>query len=84
MVAVLHQNGAKKMTDLEKIGAHYSSFLAGLLDGIDNDIARAEFMKMTLDAVLTQFVRRKGFAETAAFLRLAADHLDSENRRAAN
>ncbi|MBI3776769.1 MAG: hypothetical protein HY273_14705 [Gammaproteobacteria bacterium] len=77
-------NGAKKMTDLEKIGAHYDSFLGELLDGLDNDMARAVFMKMTLNAVLTQFVRRKGFAEVAGLLRHVADHLDAQNRRAAN
>jgi hypothetical protein len=70
-----------ELRQIEKIGASYSDFLGGLINELDNSEARAHFLRMTLNAVLTQFVRCKGFCETAKFLRQVACHLDAENRK---
>lgn len=69
------------MNKTVRLGENFSDTLTGIVDELRDDEAQALFLKMALDGVLRQYVRRKGFAEVAGFLRHVADHLDVENRR---
>lgn len=70
-----------ELQQIQKIGASYCTTLGGLVDGMANAEAQAHFLRMTLDAILRQYIQRRGLTETSAFLHHVADNLSIEARK---
>ena len=71
------------MTEQQQIAAiheQYCRTLTDLLDNIGSVDVQATFLKMTLDAVLRQFVARRGLNETSEFLIFVAESMTAKAR----